>query len=120
MALPEVAGLTALPPALWRRLGARLRTIGVTMARVQEVTQVGIFMLDAARGPMRKWHLRHTHDPVAYAMRMLMFDDAISRAEAENALGDVPLDAFVGAGFITRLEDENYVSPFNLNLVSNI
>jgi len=87
---------------------------------VQEVTQVGIFMLDAARGPMRKWHLRHTHDPVAYAMRMLMFDDAISRAEAENALGDVPLDAFVGAGFITGLEDENYVSPFNLNLVGNI
>jgi SAM-dependent methyltransferase len=120
MSLPAVAKMTALPPALWRALGARLRTIGVTPARVQEVALVGIFMLDAARGPMRKWHLRRMRDPAGYAMRMLMFADAVSRAEAESAMGDVPLDVFVDAGFIGRLDGENYVSPFNLNLVSNI
>ncbi len=44
-------------------------------------------MLDAARAPIRKWHLRRTNDPVALAMRMLMFDDAVTRAEAENRAG---------------------------------
>ena len=118
--LPDVSSMARLPSALWRALGTRLRTIGVTMARAQEVTQIGVFMLDAARAPIRKWHLRRTRDPAGYAMRMLMFNDAVSHDEAENALGDVPLDALVEAGFIHRLEDGNYVSPFNLNLVSNI
>ena len=81
--------MARLPPALWRALGTRLRTIGLTMARAQEVTQIGVFMLDAARAPIRKWHLRRMRDPAALAMRMLMFDDAVSRAEAESALGDV-------------------------------
>jgi SAM-dependent methyltransferase len=120
MPLPDVSKMTALAPAIWHALGARLRTIGVSMARVQEVSQVGIFMLDAARGPIRKWHLRRMRDQAALAMRMLMFDDALTRAEAESALGEVPLGALVEAGYISRLEDGNYVSPFNLNLVSNI
>jgi len=119
MALPDVSKMISLPPAIWRALGARLRAGGVTPARVQDVMQVGIFMLDAARAPMRKWHLRKMSDPAALAMRMLMFDDAIARSDAEQALGDVPLDPLVDAGFIIRLDDEKYVSPFNLNLVSD-
>jgi len=119
MPLPDIAKMTALDPALWRALGTRLRTIEVTIARVQEVTQVGVFMLNAARAPMRKWHLRKMHDAAGYAMRMLMFDDPVSHAEAEAALGEVPLERLVGAGFVTRLENGNYVSPFNLNLVSD-
>ncbi|HVN27653.1 MAG TPA: methyltransferase, partial [Candidatus Binataceae bacterium] len=59
-------------------------------------------------------------DAPALAMRMLMFDDAVSRSEAETALGEVPLDSFVEAGFITHLDDGKYVSPFNLNLVGNV
>ncbi len=120
MPLPDIAKMTALPPTLWRALGARLRTIGITMARTQEVMQVGIFMIDAARAPIRKWHLRKMRDAAGYAMRLLMFDDGISRAEAESALGEVPLDPFVDAGFVIRLDDGNYVSPFNLNMVSGI
>jgi len=112
--------MSALPPARWRALGARLRALGVTMARVQEITQVGVFMLDAARAPMRKWHLRKFRETAAYAMRMLMFDDGVTRAEAEEAFGDVPLGPFVEAGYLTRLVDGNYVSPFNLNLVSDV
>ena len=72
MSLPDVSRMTAMPPELWRALGIRLRTIGVTMSRAQEVTQIGIFMLDAARAPIRKWHLRRMRDPAGYAMRMLM------------------------------------------------
>jgi SAM-dependent methyltransferase len=53
-------------------------------------------------------------------MRMLMFDDSVSRAEAESALGEVALAPLLEAGFIIRLDDGNYVSPFNLNLVSGI
>jgi SAM-dependent methyltransferase len=120
MALPDVSKMTALDPSLWRALGKRLRSIGVTMARVQEVTQVGVFMLDAARAPMRKWHLRRMRDPAGCAMRMLMFDDPVSRVEAESALGEVPLDHLVDAGFIVRDDGRNYVSPFNLNLVSDV
>jgi len=59
-------------------------------------------------------------DPAGYAMRMLMFDDAVSHAEAEMVLGEVALDPFVEAGYLRRLEDGSYVSPFNLNLVSEI
>jgi len=120
MSLPDISRMVPVPSALWRGLGARLRTIGVTMARAQEVTQIGVFMLDAARAPIRKWHLRRMRDPAAYAMRMLMFDDVVSRLEAEAALGDVTLDRLTDAGFIRRLDDGNYVSPFNLNLVGDI
>ena len=120
MPLPDISKMTSVPPAVWRALGTRLRAIGVTLARVQEVTQVGVFMLDAARAPIRKWHLRKMHDAAALAMRMLMFDDGLSRVDAESALGEVPLDTLVDAGFIIRLDDGNYVSPFNLNLVGNI
>jgi hypothetical protein len=120
MSLPDVSKMTHLPPALWRSLGVRLRTIGLTMDRVQEVTQIGIFLLDAARPPIRKWHLRRMREPAALAMRMLMFDDPVSRAEADRALGEVPLDVLVDVGFIHRLDDGNYVSPFNLNLVSDV
>src|SRR5262244_1638276 len=108
------------PPALWRALGVRLRDLGVTMPRVQETTQIGVLMLDAARAPIRKWQLRQMHDPAAFAMRMLMFDDSVSRDEATAALGEVPLDALVEAGFITRLDDGTFVSPFNLNLMSDL
>ena len=86
MSLPDISKMVPLSPALWRALGARLRTIGVTMSRAQEVSQIGVFMLDAARAPIRKWHLRRMRDPAGYAMRMLMFDDAVSRAEAEDSL----------------------------------
>ncbi len=120
MSLPDVSRMARLGPAIWRALGTRFRTIGLTLARAQEVTQVGVFMLDAARAPIRKWHLRKIRDPAALAMRMLMFDDAISRAEAESALGDVALDALVDGGFVHHLDDGNYVSPFNLNIVSDI
>jgi SAM-dependent methyltransferase len=120
MPLPDVSRMVCVAPALWRALGKRLRTIGVTLNRAQEVTQIGVFMIDAARAPIRKWHLRQMRDPAAYAMRTLMFDDAVTRADAENALGDVSLDALVEAGFINRLDDGNYVSPFNLNLVNDI
>src|ERR1700687_3085335 len=99
MSLPDVSKMARLAPATWRALGTRLRTIGLTLARAQEVTQVGVFMLDGAGAAIRKCNRRNMRDPVALAMRMLMFDDAISRAEAESALGDVPLDAFVDAGF---------------------
>jgi SAM-dependent methyltransferase len=119
MSLPDVSKISVLPPAVWRALGARLRTIGVTMTRAQEITQIGVFMLDAARAPIRKWHLRRMRDPAGYAMRLLMFNDGVSRAEAESVLGDLPHDAQVEAGFIDRLDDGNYVSPFNLNLVSD-
>ncbi len=112
--------MVSVPPALWRALGTRLRAIGLTLTRAQEVTQIGVFMLDAARAPIRKWHLRRMRDAAAYAMRMLMFDDAVSRTEAESALAAVPLDPFVEAGFIRRLDDGNYVSPFNLNLMGDI
>jgi SAM-dependent methyltransferase len=118
--LPDVSKMVCVAPALWRALGKRLRTIGVTLNRAQEVTQIGVFMLDAARAPIRKWHLRRMRDPAAFAMRMLMFDDAVSRGEAESALGDVSLDALADAGFITRLDDGNYVSPFNLNIIGDI
>ncbi len=120
MSLPDISKMVPVPPARWRALGTRLRTIGVTLARAQEVTQIGVFMLDAARAPIRKWHLRRMHDSAACAMRMLMFDDAVSRAEAESALGELPLDPLVEAGFILRLDDGKYVSPFNLNLVNDI
>jgi SAM-dependent methyltransferase len=120
MSLPDVSKMVPPSHALWRALGTRLRTIGVTLSRAQEVTQIGVFMLDAARAPIRKWHLRRMHDPAGYAMRMLMFDDAVSRAEAESALGEVPLDPFIDAGYLRRLDDGNYVSPFNLNPLGDI
>jgi SAM-dependent methyltransferase len=120
MPLPDIVKMTALAPAPWRELGARLRTIGITLTRAQEVTQIGVYLLDAARAPIRKWHLRRMRDPAGYAMRMLMFDDAVSRAQAVSALGEVLLDALTAAGYIYRLDDGNYVSPFNLNLVGDL
>jgi SAM-dependent methyltransferase len=120
MPLPEIASMSAVRPDLWRALGARLRAIGMTADRMQEFARIGGWMTPAARLPMQRWHLRRLREPAGYALRMLTFEDPVTRDEARTALGDVPLGSLVEAGFIRRIDADRYVSPFNLNVVNRI
>jgi SAM-dependent methyltransferase len=51
---------------------------------------------------------------------MLTLEGPVSRDEALDALGDVPLEPLVEARFIRRLDSGGYVSPFNLNVVCDL
>jgi SAM-dependent methyltransferase len=114
--LPAVEPLLSLPRETWRALGRRLLAIGLDNAAVKP------FWEKPGRGhplrsPMVKWHLRRIHEPSAYAMRMLMFWDAVTPDEARAAFGeDLPLEPMLEVGFLRRTEEERVVSPFAMQL----
>src|ERR1051326_1260164 len=87
MPLPDVSPFATLDGSCWRDLGHRLREIGLTTAAAEPIAAIADGLPPERCGPLRRWHLARMHDPVAWAMRLLMFDDAISPAEAGETFG---------------------------------
>jgi methylase of polypeptide subunit release factors len=59
----------------------------------------------ADRDPIRLWHLRERSDAAALAMRLLMFADALTPAEAAISLGEARYTQFLGAGLLECRDD---------------
>jgi methylase of polypeptide subunit release factors len=112
--LPDVSRLQSIRAEEWRQLKARLQNIGLTEEYVGKITKVGEQLLDIASPPLRNWHARRMSDSAAYAMRMLMLDDAVTFQEAELALGKILLDKLIEAGLVLSREDRKLVSPFRM------
>src|SRR3954463_4196192 len=114
MTLPDISRLEALPHDRLRAFGQKLAAIGVTRAAAQPA-------LDAARGistelrrPAIVHHLRRSAKPAAHALRVFMFDDPVTAAEARAAFGEA-LDELLAAGLVERRgEGDALGSPFVL------
>lgn len=119
MALPLIAPLQALPAHTWRAFAKRLANIGLTTDIARPIVAAVEPLPPQLRKPARAWHLRNTHGPAATAMRMLMFQDPVSRSDAREAIGDL-FDTLLQAGFLEQCSNDTIVSPFVLALVDDL
>src|SRR5690242_8379287 len=87
MSLPDLTRMAALPPSAWQVLRDRLQALGLTNALAQDMTRMGGRLPEPLRAPLRRRRLRAMDEPLAFAMRMLLFDDPVTVAEAKVALG---------------------------------
>jgi SAM-dependent methyltransferase len=117
--LPDIGPLSSLPSKAWRALGERLRAIGLDAQAVAPYWAIAAAGGDPLRAPLAKWHLRRERTLTAYAMRMFMFWDAVSPAEAQATLGDeLPLEKMLECGLLRRTDAGGVVSPFAMRAVS--
>jgi SAM-dependent methyltransferase len=119
MPLPDVSRMLAPGPGGWRELAQRLAAIGLDAGAVHPFAAIGERLIDPLRAPLRRWHLRRRADALGWAMRLLMFQDPVSAAEAEAALGSGLLAKLRAAGYIVPAA-AGLVSPFYLNLVNEL
>lgn len=117
MGLPDASRLSRLGVAQCAALAARLRAIELDAEQVGEISSIGASLLDPLRPPMRRWHLRRRTDPLAFAMRLLVFGDPITTQQARAALGNFPLERLLDCGLVVAQGDGAVVSPFLLNIV---
>lgn len=106
-------------PEILRALGEHFRVIGLDSNSVRPIARVGERTLEPLAAPMRRYHLRKRSDVLAHAMRLFVFSDRLTRAEAEDALGDLGLDRVLGTGLVI-LDPEHgdaVRSPFLLNCI---
>lgn len=118
MALPDISRLAARP-ALLRDLGRALRRLDVSTAAAAPVVAAAAEVPPALRQPIRAFHLRRMNDARSHAMRMFMFRDPVTAAEARAALGDA-VDPLVEAGLLERLGDGAIVSLFILGVLDDL
>lgn len=118
MSLPDLTRLTASPPAALRAFGQKLAALGLTPLAAQPFVD-GVRHIDAAlRGPARAFHLRRRRDPIGHALRMFLFADPVTDAEARATLGDAA-DDLLALGLLERC-GEGVVSPFVLGIVDDL
>lgn len=104
----------------WATFGRRLRAIGLTRDYVHPVFRVGNGLAEPMRAPLQKWHARRLKDPAAYAMRLFMFHDPVTPAEASSALGAEEMERFIRAGIISATANGGLVSPLFLHIVNDL
>lgn len=98
MALPDLSRFAAQPDVL-RAFGRRLRELGVTVDAARPIVAASLSVPPAQRQPIRAYHLRRRGDPLGTAMRMFMFEDPVTEAEARAALGDL-LPSLIEIGLV--------------------
>lgn len=118
MALPDLSRLASRPDLL-RDLGRALRRLDVSPDTAAPIVRAAAEVPPAQRPPIQAFHLRRMEDPRAHAMRMLMFGDPVTGAEAEAALGDLAAP-LLDAGLLERREGGRVVSPLILGLLGDI
>lgn len=116
--LPDVSGFDRLGET-WTALGDRLRALGVTVSAAAPFARVCDRVLDPLAMPLRRYHLRRRDDALTRAMRLFMFRDSLTRSEARDALGDIPLERLIEGGLIVA-DGGSVASPFLLNVLGDL
>jgi methylase of polypeptide subunit release factors len=119
MSLPDLARLAKSSGSLLRSFGDRLRAIGVSLDNVRPIAAAGRAVPEALSRPVRAFHLRKRRDPAGYAMRMFLWNDPVTAAEARETLGDLTAP-LLEAGLIVSLPDGGVVSPFVLSIADDL
>ena len=120
MALPDLSRLSSLSLEHVGALNARLRGLGVDRSAMAPYARHGEGLSDRMRRPLRAFHLRRTESPLVFALRLFVFMDPVTRAQASAALGDeLLLEALLEAGLLVE-RDSLVVCPLYLNLVDDV
>lgn len=117
MALPDVSRFEVLAAAQWAAFAQRLRAVSLERDAVAPITRICEGMLDPLRATMRRYHLRRRSDVLALAMRLFMFGDGVTAAEAEQVVGPELLGPLRDAGMIVAATNGELECPFSLNLL---
>jgi SAM-dependent methyltransferase len=118
MALPDLSRLSAAKPAILRAFGQRLTAIGVDLAAAEPVVSAAKHLDPALRRPVRAFHLRQRRDPVGFALRMFLFEDPVTPAEAREALGDLT-GQLIDLGLLEERAGA-VISPFVLGIFDDL
>ncbi|MFT3776381.1 MAG: methyltransferase [Minicystis sp.] len=118
MALPDLSRLGSHLDVV-RDLGRVLRRLGISLAAAAPVVSAASAVPPAHRQPIRAFHLRKMRTPLGYAMRMFMFHDPVTEAEAREAVGDL-LPALIESGLLQKSAEGAIVSPFILAVLDDI
>lgn len=118
MTLPDLTRLIASPPGALRAFGRAFASVGLTLAAAEPVVSAVKHLDPALRGPARAFLLRRLREPVGDAMRMFLFNDPVTDAEARAAFGGAT-DELVAVGLLERRE-AGVVSPFVLGIVDDL
>jgi SAM-dependent methyltransferase len=119
MSLPDVSRVPLASRSLLGELSARLRALGVGGEAIAPFMRHGEHWLDRMRRPLRTFHLRQVRTPLVFALRLFVFMDPVTRAEAVEALGsETLLSALLDVGLLVP-RDAGLVCPFLLNAVED-
>ena len=108
-------------PELWRRLGEALRARGLGPATLREAERMLPGRHDALRLPLVLRALTRQASAAARLARLFVYDDALARTEADEALGAELVSALVTRGLLREeagaLRSRVRITPFGDALV---
>jgi methylase of polypeptide subunit release factors len=116
--LPDITDLADLTADDWAAMRQRLVAIGVDAANVAPLLALCAQFPEDDRDPIRLWHLRQRGDAAALAMRLLMFGDVLTQAEATEALGEPIHGVLTDAGLLLT-RDEHVRCPLRLAMAGD-
>jgi len=119
MSNPSLARLSSTSAATLRAFGRKLASIGVSLEAAAPIVIAAQAVAPGIRQPIRAFHLRRIDKPVGWAMRMFLFSDPVTIAEARTALGDLT-DGLLEVGLLERRDDGGVVSPFVLGIIDDL
>jgi len=115
--LPETEGLELLSVDVWQQVRERLQAIEFAAQCIKNVQLVAVgAYADSLKRPLLVWHLRRQCKPAAYAVRMFVLRDAITRDEAEQLFSRPLLDSLFAAGMLIRPGPDMVLSAFDLRV----
>lgn len=122
--LPDISRLPSLDQATLRALRARTAEVGMTVASVATALEPFRGLAPTLSEPIRCHYLRKRDDELARAIRLLMFSDRVTMAEAASAVGAL-LPKLLDAGLLEVVRDdgreEDLVEcPFILGLLNDL
>jgi len=121
MMLPDVEACLAFGADGWNAVGERLHAVGLTWEASRPYERLAAMGDRPRHSPMVKWHLRRVGEPLAIAMRMFMYWDAVTPDEARTALGEgLSLEALLAAGVLMKTSEGGIVSPYLLRIAGRL
>jgi len=111
--LPPADPIERLDGAAAGALRERLATSGFGPLLVAEAEAIAPAQLDAVRLPLVHWWLERRSGPGAALARLFIYQAALARAEAEDALGKALVETLAGAG-VLRAQGQTIASAFRI------
>jgi SAM-dependent methyltransferase len=119
MTLPDLSRLASSPKGALRAFGEKLSAQGLSLAAARPILAAARAVSLPLARPVRAFHLRRRRDPAGFLMRMFLFGDPVSEAEAKAALGDMTA-WLLEVGLLAKLPGGGVVSPFVLSIADDL
>lgn len=119
MGLPDLTRLVSNADSTLRAFADKLRAIGVTLETARPIVEAARAVPAVLAPAVRSFHLRKRRDAVGFAMRMFLWNDAVTAEEARATLGELT-GPLLDVGLLVSQPDGGVVSPFVLSLAGDL